>query len=107
MTKETGVSAARMRVIAGLAIAGVSARRYGTQIDFGLTYMGLAFWKDGQVKCHGMVVHINHAIARAACRSCRANFGDLLLLSAYFQFDLMGGNFNAFNYLYTRQVVNR
>ena len=49
-----------------------------------------------------MVVHVNHAIARSACRSCRINFADLLLLCAHFQVDFMGGDFNAFSYRYFR-----
>ena len=36
-----------------------------------------------------MVVHIHHAVARTACRSCRINFADLLVLCAHFQVDLM------------------
>ena len=47
-----------------------------------------------------MVVHIHHAVARIACRSCRVNFADLLILCAHFQVDLMGGDFNAFSYRY-------
>ena len=48
-----------------------------------------------------MVVHvIHHAIVRTACRSCRINFADLLVLCAHFQVDLMGGDFNAFSYRY-------
>ena len=47
-----------------------------------------------------MVVHVNHAIARSACRSCRINLADLLLLSAHFQVDLMF--INAFSYRYFR-----
>ena len=43
-----------------------------------------------------MVVHVNHAVARTACRSCRINFADLLILRARFQVDFMGGDFNAF-----------
>ena len=49
-----------------------------------------------------MVVHVNHAIALSACRSCRINFADLLLLSAKFQVDFMGGDFNSFSYRYFR-----
>ena len=49
-----------------------------------------------------MVVHINHMVARTACRSCRINFADLLVLCAHFQVDLMGGDFNAFSYQYYR-----
>ena len=49
-----------------------------------------------------MVVHVNHAVARSACRSCRINFADLLLLCAHFQVDYMGGDFNAFSYRYFR-----
>ena len=59
------------------------------------------------IKCGGgqnvyrvMVVHIHHAVARTACRSCRINLADLLVLCAHFQVDLMGGDFNAFSYRY-------
>ena len=47
-----------------------------------------------------MVVHVNHAVPRTACRSCRINLADLLILCAHFQVDLMGGDFNAFSYRY-------
>ena len=47
-----------------------------------------------------MVARINYAIARTACRPCRANFADLLLLCAYFQVDFMGGDLNAFSNRY-------
>ena len=59
-------------------------------------------WKGGQTVYRVMVVHVNHAVARTACRSCRINFADLLVLCAHFQVDLMGGDFNAFSYRYYR-----
>ena len=59
-------------------------------------------WKGGQNIYRVMVVHIHHAVARTACRSCRINFADLLVLCARFQVDLMGGDFNAFSYTYYR-----
>ena len=65
------------------------------EVNFGLTSTGRAVWKSGQSAYRLMVVHINHAIARTACRSRRINFGDLLLLCAHFQVDFMGGDFNA------------
>ena len=57
-------------------------------------------WKGGQNVYRVMVVHVHHAVARTACRSCRINFADLLVLRAHFQVDLMGGDFNAFTYRY-------
>ena len=45
-------------------------------------------------------MHIHHALARTACRSCRINFADLLFLCAHFQINLMGGDFNALRYRY-------
>ena len=59
-------------------------------------------WKGGQGVYRLMVVHIHHATARTACRSCRINFGDLLLLCAHFQVVLMGRDFNAFSYRHFR-----
>ena len=49
-----------------------------------------------------MDMHVDHAVARTACRSCRVNFADLLIWCARFQVDLMGGDFNAFSYRYFR-----
>ena len=63
---------------------------------------GKQVWKGGQNFYRVMVVHINHLVARTACRSCRINFADLLVLCAHFQVDLMGGDFNAFSYRYYR-----
>ena len=62
----------------------------------------LATWKVGQNVYRLMVVQVNHAIARTACRSCRINFADLLILCAHFQVDLMGGDFSALSYRYCR-----
>ena len=62
------------------------------------TSKGKQVWKGGQSVYRLMVVHVNHADARTACRSCRINFADLLILCAHFQVDLMGGDFNAFSY---------
>ena len=56
--------------------------------------------KGGQSVYRLTVMHVNHAVARTACRSCRVNFADLLILCAHFQVDLMGGDFNAFSYRY-------
>ena len=58
------------------------------EVNFGLTSTGRAVWKGGQT--------------RAACRSCRINFGDFLLLCAHFQVDFMGRDFNTFSYRYFR-----
>ena len=68
----------------------------------GETSKGKQVWKGGQSVYRLMVVHVNHAVARTACRSCRINFAELLILSARFQVDLMGGDFNAFSYRYFR-----
>ena len=71
------------------------------EVDFGCASMGHAVWKSDQVKHRVMVVHVNHAIARMACRSVCTNFGDLLTLCAYFQVDFMGGgDCNGFSYRY-------
>ena len=70
-------------------------------VKMGFTSNGTQVWKGGQNVYRVMVVHVtNHAVARAACRSCRINFADLLVLCAHFQVDLMGGDFNAFSYRY-------
>ena len=69
-------------------------------VKFGSTSDGKPVWKGGQNVYRVMVVHIHHAVARTACRSCRINFADLLVLCAHFQVDLMGGDFNAFSYRY-------
>ena len=71
-------------------------------VTLGETSKGSHVWKDGQSVYRLMIVHVNHAVARTACRSCRINFADLLILCAHFQVDLMGGDFNAFNYRYFR-----
>ena len=63
----------------------VSARKKaGTQfLKSGLASHPRAVqWKGGQGVCRLMVVHVNNAIAGTACRSCRINFADLLLLRA-------------------------
>ena len=67
-------------------------------VKLGNTSDGKQVWKGGQNFYRVMVVHINHMVARTACRSCRINFADLLVLCAHFQVDLMGGDFNAFSY---------
>ena len=72
------------------------------EVTMGETSTGYQVWKGGQSFYRLMLVHVNHAVARAACRSCRINFPDLLILSAHFQVDLMGGDFNAFSYRYFR-----
>ena len=69
-------------------------------VKMGFTSNGTQVWKGGQNVYRVMVVHVNHAVARTACRSCRINFADLLVLCAHFQVDLMGGDFNAFSYRY-------
>ena len=69
-------------------------------VTLGLTSNGNQVWKGGQNVYRLMVVHVNHAVARTACRSCRINFADLLILRAHFQVDLMGGDFNFFSYRY-------
>ena len=69
-------------------------------VKLGNTSDGRPVWKGGQNVYRVMVVHIHHAVARTACRSCRINFADLLVLCAHFQVDLMGGDFNAFSYRY-------
>ena len=69
-------------------------------VKLGNTSDGKPVWKGGQNVYRVMVVHIHHAVARTACRSCRINFADLLVLCAHFQVDLMGGDFNAFSYRY-------
>ena len=45
-----------------------------------------------------MVVRVNHFIARSARRVARVKFGDLLVLSAYFQVDFIGAGSNGFSY---------
>ena len=72
------------------------------EVILGETSTGQQVWKGGQSVYRLMVVHVNHAVARTACRSCRINFADLLILCAHFQVDLMGGDFNAFSYRYFR-----
>ena len=69
-------------------------------VKLGNTSNGEPVWKGGQNVYRVMVVHIHHAVARTACRSCRINFADLLVLCAHFQVDLMGDDFNAFSYRY-------
>ena len=69
-------------------------------VKLGSTSDGKPVWKGGQNVYRVMVVHIHHAVARTACRSCRISFADLLVLCAHFQVDLMGGDFNAFSYRY-------
>ena len=59
---------------------------------------GQQAWKGGPRVYRLTIVHVNHAVARTACRSCRVNFADLLILCAHFQVDLMGCDFNAFSY---------
>ena len=71
-------------------------------VKLGNTSDGRQVWKGGQNFYRVMVVHVNHLVARTACRSCRINFADLLMLCAHFQVDLMGGDFNAFSYRYYR-----
>ena len=71
-------------------------------VRLGNTSDGRQVWKGGQNFYRVMVVHVNHLVARTACRSCRINFADLLMLCAHFQVDLMGGDFNAFSYRYYR-----
>ena len=71
-------------------------------VTMGLTSNGTPVWKGGQTVYRVMVAHVNHAVARTACRSCRINLADLLVLCARFQVDLMGGDFNAFTYRYYR-----
>ena len=71
-------------------------------VKLGNTSDGKPVWKGGQNVYRVMVVHVHHAVARTACRSCRINFADLLVLCAHFQVDLMGGDFNAFSYRYYR-----
>ena len=64
-------------------------------------------WKGGQSVYRLMIVHVNHAVARTACRSGRINFADLLILCAHFQVDFMGGDFNAFSYRYSGLAVSK
>ena len=71
-------------------------------VNLVMTSNGTQVWKGGQNVYRLMVVPVNHAVARTACRSCRINFADLLVLCAHFQVDLMGGDFNAFSYRYYR-----
>ena len=72
------------------------------EVSLGLTSTGRAVWKGEHSVYRLMIVHINHASARTACRSCRINFADLLLLCADFQAVLVGADFNAFSYWYFR-----
>ena len=85
-------------------IVAVSARNWYTvfEVKFGLTSTFKSVWKGGQNVYRLMVAHVNHAIARSACRSCRINFADLLLLSVRFQVDFMSGDLSAFSYRYFR-----
>ena len=64
------------------------------EVTLGETSKGNQVWKGGQSVYRLMVVHVNHAVARTACRSCRINCADLLILCAHCQVDLMGGDFN-------------
>ena len=59
-------------------------------VKLGNTSDGKPVWKGGQNVYRVMVVHIHHSVARTACRSCRINFADLLVLCAHFQVDLVG-----------------
>ena len=63
------------------------------EVTLGEISTGYQVWKSGQSVYRLMVVHVNHAVARTACRSCRINFADLLILCAHFQVDLTGGDF--------------
>ena len=71
------------------------------EVELGYTSTDKQIWKGGQSVYRLMVVRVN-AVARTACRSCRVNFADLLLLCAHFQIDFVGGDFNAFSYRYFR-----
>ena len=68
------------------------------KVTLGETSTDHQVWKGGQSVYRLMVVHVNHAIARTACRSCRINFADLLMLCSHFLVDLTGGDFIAFSY---------
>ena len=68
------------------------------EVKFGLTSTFKSVWKGDQDFYRLTVVHVNHAIARSACRSCRINFADMLLLCTRFQVDIVGDDFNAFSY---------
>ena len=70
------------------------------EVSLGTTSTDQQVWKGGQSVYRLMVMDVNHAVARTACRSCRINFADLLILCAHFQVDFMGGDFNAFSYRY-------
>ena len=94
--RPIGASVAQMMGTTGLATGKLGrAQRFGswlTTAGANTRRSGAPSSRGGQVKFRVMVVHVNHAIARTACRaSC-----------AYFQVDLMGGNFNAFSYRYFR-----
>ena len=52
------------------------------EVSLGTTSIDQQVWKGGQSVYHLMVVHVNRAVARTACRSCRINFADLLILCA-------------------------
>ena len=71
------------------------------EANLGFTSTDKQVWKGGQGVYRFMVVHVNHAVARSACRSFRINFADLLLLHPPL-FQVMGGDFNAVSYLYFR-----
>ena len=43
------------------------------EVKFGLTSTFKSVWKGSQNVYRLMVVHVNHAIARSACRSCSIN----------------------------------
>ena len=70
------------------------------EVSLGTTSTDQQVWKGGQSVYRLMVVHVNNAVARTACTSCRINFADLLILCAHFQVDFVGGDFNAFSYRY-------
>ena len=98
LMRPVGASVAQMMGTIGLASTCTKTRRLvdscGSEhqkiwyaifeIDFGYASTGSAVWKGGQAKDRFMVVHINHAIARTACRARHINFADLLLVFTYF-----------------------
>ena len=72
------------------------------EVKLGTTSTDKQVWKGGQSVYRLMAVHVNHAVARTACRSCRISLAELLILCAHFQVDFMGGDFDAFSYRYFR-----
>ena len=67
------------------------------EVKLGLTSTWKSVWKGGQNVYRLMAVHVNHAIAWSACRSCRTSFATCCFSARACRLDFMGGDFNAFS----------